>query len=104
MSVVAIVAGSMLAVMAVLVAIRVARGPSVLDRVVGTDTLLAAALCGLGVYAAVARDSTVVPVMVVLALVGFLGSAAVGRLIPPDRRADTDRRTGREDPTPPEEL
>lgn len=100
----AIAGGVMLAVMAVLVAIRVVRGPSVLDRVVGTDTLLAAALCGLGIYAAVTRDSTVVPVMVVLALVGFLGSAAVGRLIPPDRKVGSDRPSPRDESAPPEEL
>lgn len=103
------VAGVMLAVMALLVTVRVVRGPSVLDRVVGTDTLLAAVLCGLGLYAAVTRDSTVVPVMVVVALVGFIGSAAVGRLIPPDRRVGPDGHSldpgpRLRDDDPPEEL
>ena len=104
MIVAGVVGGAMLTLMAVLVTVRVVRGPSVLDRVVGTDTLLAAALCGLGTYAAVTRDSTVVPVMVVLALVGFLGSAAVGRLLPPDRRAGGSSAPARDDTAPPEEL
>lgn len=79
MIVVAIVAGIMLMAAAVLVSYRILAGPSTLDRVVGIDALMAIAASGLAVWAAYSDDTTVVPAIVALALVGFLGSAAVSR-------------------------
>ncbi|WP_433682285.1 monovalent cation/H+ antiporter complex subunit F [Nocardia sp. CA-119907] len=79
MTVVAIVAGIMLMAAAVLVSYRILAGPSTLDRVVGIDALMAIAASGLAVWAAYSDDTTVVPAIVALALVGFLGSAAVSR-------------------------
>lgn len=66
---------------ALLALIRLARGPSLLDRVVATDTVLVIISAGLGVHAAVARDPTVVPVLVVVALLAFVGSVSVARYI-----------------------
>ncbi|NEW48425.1 monovalent cation/H+ antiporter complex subunit F, partial [Nocardia cyriacigeorgica] len=40
---------------------RTLAGPSTLDRVVGIDSLVAMAICGLAVWAAYSRDTTVVP-------------------------------------------
>ncbi|WP_433600979.1 monovalent cation/H+ antiporter complex subunit F [Nocardia sp. CA-135953] len=79
MNVVAIVAGIMLMAAAVIVSYRILAGPSTLDRVVGIDSLMAIAASGLAVWAAYSDDTTVVPAIVALALVGFLGSAAVSR-------------------------
>ncbi|MEU0501437.1 monovalent cation/H+ antiporter complex subunit F [Nocardia sp. NPDC005998] len=79
MIVVAMVAGIMLTVAAVLVSYRILAGPDTLDRVVGIDALMAIAASGLAVWAAYTDDTTVVPAIVALALVGFLGSAAVSR-------------------------
>ncbi|WP_433730582.1 monovalent cation/H+ antiporter complex subunit F [Nocardia sp. CA-129566] len=79
MTVVAIVAGIMLMAAAVLVSYRILAGPNTLDRVVGIDSLVAIAASGLAVWAAYSDDTTVVPAIVALALVGFLGSAAVSR-------------------------
>ncbi|WP_433758520.1 monovalent cation/H+ antiporter complex subunit F [Nocardia sp. CA-135398] len=79
MTVVAIVAGIMLMAAAVIVSYRILAGPSTLDRVVGIDSLMAIAASGLAVWAAYSDDTTVVPAIVALALVGFLGSAAVSR-------------------------
>ena len=66
---------------ALLSLVRLARGPSLLDRVVATDTLLVIISAGLAVYAALQRDPTVVPVLVVVALLAFVGSVSVARYI-----------------------
>ncbi|MEV5836253.1 monovalent cation/H+ antiporter complex subunit F [Nocardia sp. NPDC052112] len=79
MTVVAIVAGIMLMAAAVIVSYRILVGPNTLDRVVGIDSLMAIAASGLAVWAAYSDDTTVIPAIVALALVGFLGSAAVSR-------------------------
>ncbi|MEV6431129.1 monovalent cation/H+ antiporter complex subunit F [Nocardia sp. NPDC051463] len=79
MTVVAIVAAALLTAAAVITSYRVLAGPSTLDRVVGIDSLMAIAASGLAVWAAYSDDTTVLPAIVALALVGFLGSAAVAR-------------------------
>ncbi|MET8774216.1 monovalent cation/H+ antiporter complex subunit F [Nocardia sp. NPDC050713] len=79
MTVVAVLAGFLLAAAAVITSYRILAGPSTLDRVVGIDSLMAIAMAGLAVWAAYDRDATVLPAIVALALVGFLGSAAVSR-------------------------
>ncbi|MBH0778194.1 monovalent cation/H+ antiporter complex subunit F [Nocardia bovistercoris] len=79
MTVVAVIAGVLLAAAAVITCYRILAGPNTLDRVVGIDSLIAIAASGLAVWAAYSGDSTVIPAVVALALVGFLGSAAVSR-------------------------
>jgi len=66
---------------ALLALIRLARGPSLLDRVVATDTLLVIIAAGLAVHAALTQDPTVVPVLVVVALLAFVGSVSVARYV-----------------------
>ncbi len=66
---------------ALLALFRLARGPSLLDRVVATDTLLVVIAAGLAVHAALVRDPTLVPVLVVVSLLAFVGSVSVARYI-----------------------
>ena len=66
---------------ALLALVRLARGPSLLDRVVATDTLLVIIAAGLAVHAALQRDPTLVPVLVVVSLLAFVGSVSVARYI-----------------------
>jgi multicomponent Na+:H+ antiporter subunit F len=66
---------------ALLVLVRLARGPSLLDRVVATDTLLVIISAGLAVHAGLARDPTLVRVLVVVSLLAFVGSVSVARYI-----------------------
>ncbi|SFO11421.1 multicomponent Na+:H+ antiporter subunit F [Geodermatophilus obscurus] len=66
---------------ALLALVRLARGPSLLDRVVATDTLLVIISAGLAVHAALQRDPTLVPVLVVVALLAFVGSVSVARYV-----------------------
>ncbi|GAA4397015.1 monovalent cation/H+ antiporter complex subunit F [Tsukamurella soli] len=64
---------------------RLLDGPSTLDRVVAVDALVAIAMCGLAVWAAFSGNSTVVPGIVALSLIGFVGSTSVARFRVPDR-------------------
>ena len=81
MTAVSVAAYAMLAGGAALAMVRVWRGPALLDRVVATETLLAIVAGGLAVYAGLERNATVVPVLVVVALLGFLGAVAVARYV-----------------------
>ena len=80
---------------ALLALVRLARGPSLLDRVVATDVLLVIISAGLAVYAALARDPTVVPVLVVVSLLAFVGSVSVARYIGGMLLQSARRRPGR---------
>ncbi|MBM7459646.1 monovalent cation/H+ antiporter complex subunit F [Rhodococcus coprophilus] len=79
MTVMLVVSGVLLFISAVLICYRVFGGPNSLDRLVGVDALLAIGICGLAVWAVYSRDTTVVPAIVALALVGFIGSVSVAR-------------------------
>jgi multicomponent Na+:H+ antiporter subunit F len=81
MTVVAVVCHVLLGSGALLALVRLARGPSLLDRVVATDTLLVIISAALAVYAALERDATVVPVLVVVSLLAFVGSVSIARYI-----------------------
>ncbi|MEU0939140.1 monovalent cation/H+ antiporter complex subunit F [Embleya sp. NPDC005971] len=64
---------------AVLALIRLVRGPSTLDRAVAVDMLLAVMLAAVAAEATLNRHTTTVPVLLALALVGFLGSVSIVR-------------------------
>jgi multicomponent Na+:H+ antiporter subunit F len=79
MTVVVMICAVLVAVGAVAALIRLEKGPSILDRAVALDVLVATMMAGIGVYAAWNRRTDVVPVLVVLSLVGFVGSVAIAR-------------------------
>ena len=81
MTVVSVLVFAMLGTGVLFALVRLARGPSLLDRVVATDALLVIISAGLAVYAALTRDRTVVPVLVVVALLGFVGTISVARYV-----------------------
>ncbi|QDP95933.1 pH regulation protein F [Microlunatus elymi] len=66
---------------ALLAIIRIARGPSILDRVVATDVLIAIVIAGLVIEEVINRHTTTLPVILVLSLVGFAGAVSVARLV-----------------------
>lgn len=70
---------AMLGTAALLALLRVAKGPTMLDRVIALDVIVAIVVIALAVEAAVNRHATTLPVIVVLALVGFVGSVTVAR-------------------------
>ncbi|MEV4478644.1 monovalent cation/H+ antiporter complex subunit F [Micromonospora coxensis] len=77
--VLAVVLTVLLSVTALLALARIYRGPSLLDRVIAADLLLATMLGAVGAEAAVNRHATTLPVLVVLAMLGFVGSVALVR-------------------------
>lgn len=72
-------AAGMLVVAAALVLIRTVIGPSVFDRAVGLDTLSAICLAAIAVDAAQHHDGQYLPILLLLALVGFTGSVCLAR-------------------------
>jgi multicomponent Na+:H+ antiporter subunit F len=66
---------------ALLALVRLVRGPSLLDRVVAGDAMLVIIAGGLGVHVALSRDPSAVPVLVVVALLGYIGAIAVVRYV-----------------------
>lgn len=84
-----IVSGSLLAGAAVLTVRRMARGPSSLDRVIAADVLVAIVIASLALEAIVARHTTTLPVIMVLALLGFSSSVSIARFVAD--RADSTR-------------
>ncbi|SCL31822.1 monovalent cation/H+ antiporter complex subunit F [Micromonospora inyonensis] len=69
----------LLSATALLALARIVRGPSLLDRLVATELLLATMIAAVGTEAAVNRHTRTLPVLVVLSLLGFLGSVALVR-------------------------
>ena len=81
MTVITVLAYALLGGGALLALTRLALGPSLLDRVVATDTLLVIISAGIAVHAALQRDPTLVPVLVVVSLLAFVGSVSIARYI-----------------------
>jgi multicomponent Na+:H+ antiporter subunit F len=81
-NVVLTVCAGILGVAALLLVARISLGPTMLDRVVALDVLVAVVICALALEAAVHRHTTTLPVLVVLSLVGFVGSVSVARFSP----------------------
>ncbi|MEJ5946082.1 monovalent cation/H+ antiporter complex subunit F [Pseudokineococcus basanitobsidens] len=81
-----LVAGAALLVAALCVLVRAVVGPTVLDRVVALDALVVVLVAAFGLEAVARRDATLLPILVVLALVGFVGSVSVARFAAKDSR------------------
>lgn len=58
---------------------RLVRGPSMLDRAVALDVFTAVVMCGIGTAATALDEYSALPVLLVLALVGFVGSVSLAR-------------------------
>ncbi|MFG3437494.1 monovalent cation/H+ antiporter complex subunit F [Nonomuraea sp. NPDC047897] len=86
MTIVAMTVTILLAVAGMLTLTRIIRGPSVLDRIVATDVLLAVIVAAIATDVAYSRDATALPVLVVLSILGFTGSVSVARFAVRSRR------------------
>lgn len=76
-----VVASVLLAASAIMALYRIIRGPSILDRMIATDVVLASIMCGLGGFMALSGRTDLLPVLVVLAMLGFVGSVSVSRYV-----------------------
>lgn len=79
MTVVLWIAAGLLSVAGLLALVRVVRGPSALDRVVALDVLLSCLIAGIALEAAYNQHGLTLPVLAVLALLGFVGAVTVAR-------------------------
>lgn len=75
-------AAAVLAVAAFLVLVRMTLGPTMLDRALSFDVLIAVAICAVAVDAALRRTAENLPLVLVATLLGFVGSVAVARFTP----------------------
>lgn len=78
---VSIAAGVMFGIGALCAVWRIIRGPSILDRALATDVLLAIAICVLGTDMAINRHTDTMVVLLALALFAFVGSVAIARFM-----------------------
>lgn len=79
MTVVLVICATFLGAAALLLLARISSGPTMLDRVVALDVLVAVVICGLALEAAINRHTTTLPILGVLSLLGFVGSVSIAR-------------------------
>ena len=70
---------AVLGLAALLLVVRISAGPTMLDRVVALDVMVAVVICGLALEAAIHRHTTTLPILGVLSLLGFVGSVSIAR-------------------------
>ncbi|WP_152364431.1 monovalent cation/H+ antiporter complex subunit F [Microlunatus speluncae] len=71
----------LLGIAAVLTLIRMSKGPRTLDRVIAADVTIAIVIAALATEAMIHRHTTTLPVILVLALIGFAGSLSIARFV-----------------------
>ena len=81
MTAVVAIAYLMISAGALLTLARLVLGPSLADRIVATDLLLVLLTCATGVYAYDTGDGIYLIVMVIVGVLGFLGTVTVARFI-----------------------
>lgn len=81
-------AALVLAVAAILVIVRIERGPSMLDRAVGLDVFTAVIIGALVVTASLTGRTDLVVLLVVLAIISFMSSTFVAHFVSRERDED----------------
>ncbi|WP_336714305.1 monovalent cation/H+ antiporter complex subunit F [Arthrobacter sp. USHLN218] len=81
MDIVLVIVGAILTIAAAVAIFRVVKGPSILDRVMGIDVLLAIVCAGIIADMAVRKHQDNLTLVVIISLVGFIGSVAVARYV-----------------------
>jgi len=79
---------AMLGTAAIVALIRMTLGPNMLNRAVAMDVLAATIVAGLAIEAAYNRHSTTLPILVVVSLIGFVGSVSISRFAARESRED----------------
>ncbi len=75
------IALAMVSLAGALTVVRLARGPAALDRIVALDVLVTLVIAGTAVGIAAQHETAPLPVLVVLALLAFVGSVTAAHLI-----------------------
>ena len=96
MTAVVVVCGVLVTIGAVLAVVRAEKGPSMLDRTVALDIVVTSMIVAVALYAAVERRTDVVPILVVLSMVGFVGSVTIARFASAEPQGEGRVRTREE--------
>lgn len=91
MTVVAIVCAVLLGLTGLVCLIRIVRGPTMLDRTIASDVFVAATIGALAVHAALFKNSTILPALVSLSFIAFMGSVAIARYTNPDESGSSSK-------------
>ncbi|GAA1917817.1 monovalent cation/H+ antiporter complex subunit F [Nocardioides hwasunensis] len=92
MTIVLVIAAAMLLVAAALLLVRMTLGPTILDRSVALDVLVAVTVSTIGLLIAHTRVTYALPVLVVLAAFGMVGAVSVARYASRSEDVDADSR------------
>ncbi|GAA2598953.1 monovalent cation/H+ antiporter complex subunit F [Streptomyces axinellae] len=76
----AVIAGLLLAA-GLMFTLRLALGPTTLDRAVALDALISVVMAGIGVHTALRHNAYYLPALLVLSFLGFTGSVGVARFM-----------------------
>ncbi|MHA7134753.1 monovalent cation/H+ antiporter complex subunit F [Oerskovia turbata] len=79
MIVVVLICAVLLAAAATLAVVRAEKGPSMLDRTIALDVFTTTLVGAIALEAAWSRRTETIPILVVLSLVGFIGSVTISR-------------------------
>ncbi|MDO5700101.1 MAG: monovalent cation/H+ antiporter complex subunit F [Bowdeniella nasicola] len=71
----------LIVVAAVVVLIRMMRGPSMLDRAVAMDVITSAMIGAVAVWSALRGRTDLIPALIALAMVGFIGTTTIARFV-----------------------
>ncbi|WP_222847674.1 monovalent cation/H+ antiporter complex subunit F [Nocardioides dongxiaopingii] len=77
-----VVAAVVLGIAAVLVVVRMAIGPTMLDRAIAFDVIVAISIAAVSLDAAHRRTAENLPLLLVATLLGFVGSVSIARFSP----------------------
>ncbi len=77
--VVVVVAAVLLGIAATFAVVRAERGPTMLDRTIALDVFTTTLVAAIAIEAAFSRRTDTIPLLVVLSLVGFVGSVTIAR-------------------------
>lgn len=78
-NIILIIPGVLIALALIIASWRIVVGPNSMDRMLSLDGFIAMLQCALAVYICWTLDTTVVNMMLVVALLGFISSIAVAR-------------------------
>ena len=73
--------GAVFTAAAILAVLQVVRGPSILDRVIGSDVLLTTLMLVIGAEMVVNNHTRTIPIMLVLAATAAFSTVAVARYV-----------------------
>src|SRR3546814_15739144 len=79
MDVVIWICAGMLGLAVLLLLVRITIGPTMLDRTVAVDVLIAVGISSVALEAAINQHTSTLPLLLVLTLLGFVGSVSIAR-------------------------